>query len=78
MSLNPRYAPVLFSGLVSAIMVGVVSAVVLLLNQGFPSDFIYRWMKSFATTWSVAFPALLVVAPRVRRFVAKVTAPRSP
>lgn len=34
MHLHPRYAPLLFSGLLSAIMVSIISAFVLLLNQG--------------------------------------------
>ncbi len=72
--LPPRFAPVLFGGLLSAIMVTVVSAVVLVLNQGVTPDFLARWARSFATTWPVAFPTVLVVAPRVRRFVNRVTA----
>lgn len=74
MIISPRYAPVLFGGLLSAIMVAVVSAVLLILNQGLTPDFILNWLKSFATTWPVAFPTVLVVAPMVRRFVGKVTA----
>ncbi len=73
MSISPRYAPVLFGGLLSAIMVTVVSAAVLILNQGLTPDFVFRWLKSFATTWPIAFPTVLVVAPMVRRFVGKVT-----
>lgn len=74
MSISPRYAPVLFGGLLSAVMVTVVSAAVLILNQGLTPDFVFRWLKSFATAWPIAFPTVLVVAPMVRRFVGKVTA----
>lgn len=74
MIISPRYAPVLFGGLLSAIMVAVVSAVLLILNQGLTPDFILNWLKNFAATWPVAFPTVLVVAPMVRRFVGKVTA----
>lgn len=56
------------------IMVAVVSAVVVLLNQGLSADFIGHWLRSFAITWPVAFPTLALVAPLVRRFVDKVTA----
>jgi hypothetical protein len=70
-----RYAPILFSGLVSFFMVAVVSAVVVLLNEGFTPDVFAHWLRSFAITWPVAFPTLTLVAPVVRRFVDRVTAP---
>jgi hypothetical protein len=74
MSIPRRYAPILFGGLLSAIMVAVVTAVVLLVNQGLAADFASRWLRSFVTTWPVAFPTVTLVAPLVRRFVDKVTA----
>ncbi len=73
MRLTRRLAPVLFSGMLSAFMVAVVSAAVLLQNDGPTPDFLPRWSKSFARTWPVAFPAVLVVAPVVRRVVARLT-----
>lgn len=74
MRIHPRFAPLLFAGMLSAIMVTVVSGVVLLLNQGITPDFPLRWLKSFATTWPIAFPVVMVVAPFVRRAVARLTA----
>ena len=68
-----RYAPILFSCLVSLIMVAVVSAVVVTLNEGFSTDLVGHWLRSFAISWPVAFPTLTIVAPVVRRFVEKVT-----
>lgn len=70
-----RFAPILFGALLSGIMVSIVSASVLLLNQGLTADFVMRWVKSFASTWVVAFPTVLVVAPLVRRMVAYLTTP---
>jgi len=74
MSISPRFAPLVYGGLLSAIMVAVVSGFVLFINQGAAPDFVARWLKSIATTWPVAFPTVLVVAPLVRRFVARLTA----
>lgn len=68
-----RFAPILFSCLVSLIMVAVVSAVMVTLNEGYSSDLFAHWLRSFAISWPVAFPTLTVVAPMVRRFVEKVT-----
>ncbi len=73
MHIHPRYANLLFGALLSAIMVSIISCVVLLLNQGLSADFPLRWLKSFASTWPIAFPTVLVVAPRVRRIVNRLT-----
>lgn len=69
-----RFAPILFGALLSAIMVGIVSAVVLALNTGVQNGFLWQWLRSCVTTWPVAFPTVTVVAPWVRRVVGSVTA----
>jgi hypothetical protein len=69
-----RFAPLLFSALLSAIMVCIVSAFVLAVSQGIHSGFVVQWFKSCVTTWPVAFPTVAIVAPWVRRIVARVTA----
>lgn len=73
MKIPARYAPIVFGGLLSAIMVGLVSAFVLAVNQGIDGEFAARWLRSCATTWPIAFPAVTMVAPWVRRVVARVT-----
>jgi uncharacterized membrane protein SpoIIM required for sporulation len=73
MRIPRRYAPILFGGLLSGIMVCIVSAFVLVLNQGLHAGFFAQWLKSCATTWLVAFPAATVLAPRVRRIVERIT-----
>lgn len=75
MRIPARYAPILFSALLSAIMVSIVSAFVLVSTQGLHTGLPLAWLKSCATTWPVAFPTVAVVAPRVRALVARVTAP---
>ena len=74
MRIPARFAPLLFGALLSAIMVSLVSAFVLLINQGLHADFLATWARSCATTWPVAFIAVTLVAPGVRRVVAKMTA----
>ena len=73
MRIPARYAPILFSALLSAIMVGIVSAFVLTTTQGIHSGFPAQWLKSCVTTWPVAFPTVAVVAPWVRRIVGRLT-----
>lgn len=74
MHVPARFAPLLFSALLSSIMVAIVSAFVLLTNQGWSATFPSDWLRSCLTTWPVAFPTVAIVAPIVRRIVSRVTA----
>ncbi len=74
MKMPARYAPILFGALLSAIMVAIVSAFVLASSQGLHAGFPAQWVRSCMTTWPVAFPTVLLVAPWVRRVVGRVTA----
>ena len=76
-SIPLRFAPIIFGAFLSAIMVSIVSAVVIIVNQGIAADFLTRWVRSVATTLPIAFPTVLVVAPAVRRVVGYLTTPRS-
>lgn len=74
MRVPARFAPLLFSALLSAIMVCIVSAFVLITSQGFHAGLPLQWLRSCLTTWPVAFPTVAVVAPWVRGAVARMTA----
>jgi hypothetical protein len=74
MRIPVRFAPVLFGAVLSAIMVGIVSAAVLAISQGIHQGFLWQWVGSCLKTWPIAFPTVTVVAPWVRRFVGSVTA----
>jgi hypothetical protein len=74
MRLSPRFAPIVFGALLSAIMVGIVSAFVLATSQGLHDGFLAHWFRSCLTTWPVAFPTVTLVAPLVRRAVNRVIA----
>lgn len=73
MRIPARYAPILFSALLSAIMVCIVSAFVLATSQGIDAEFPAQWLRSCITTWPVAFPTVAIVAPWVRRVVSAIT-----
>lgn len=74
MRIPARFAPLLFSALLSAVMVCIVSAFVLLTSQGLNPGLPARWLRSIVTTWPVAFPTVALVAPRVRALVQRLTA----
>lgn len=67
------YSNILFGGILSIIMVTIISGAVVLVTEGFSPDFAAHWFKGFATAWPIAFPTVLVVAPWVRRLVARMT-----
>jgi hypothetical protein len=73
MKIPARYSNLLFGGMLSIIMVTIISGTVVLINQGYNSDFFVRWFRGFITAWPIAFPTVLVVAPFVRRVVARIT-----
>ncbi len=73
MKIPARYSNLLFGGMLSVIMVSIISGTVVLINQGYDAEFFARWFRGFATAWPIAFPTVLVVAPFVRRVVARVT-----
>ena len=74
MHLPARYSPILFGALLSAIMVSLVSAFVIVITQGLHAGFPAQWLKSCLTTWPIAFPTVTLLAPWVRRIVARLTA----
>lgn len=74
MRIPARFAPILFGALLSMVMVAIVSAFVLATSQGLHAGFAAQWAKSCMTTWPMAFVTVTLVAPLVRRTVAKLTA----
>ena len=73
MRIPARFAPLLFGALLSAIMVAIVSAFVLLTTQGLHAGFASQWLKSCLTTWPIAFPTVTLVAPLDRKLVSRAT-----
>jgi hypothetical protein len=73
MRIPARFAPLLFGAILSAIMVAIVSAFVIVSTQGLHAGFAAQWIKSCLTTWPVAFPTVTLVAPLVRKMVGRAT-----
>ncbi|HOV13121.1 MAG TPA: DUF2798 domain-containing protein [Spirochaetota bacterium] len=55
------------------IMTFVVVFVSTVINYGFSSDFIVRWMKGWGISFLVAFPTVLIIMPFIKRIVDKIT-----
>lgn len=69
-----RYAPVVFALLMSTSLSGLMSLVITVVNTGWTSGLLDRWLHAYALAWSLAFPLVTVIAPRVRRLVERLSA----
>ena len=65
----PRYAPVLFGFILSALMSFLVSGIAIFRNAGLVEGFLGLWVSAWLPSWFIAFPVVLVVAPIARRLV---------
>lgn len=70
--MHPRFAPYIFGLLLSGLMSLIVSGIAMVRAVGLVEGFAGLWMSAWCSSWLVAFPTVLVVAPLVRRIVARV------
>jgi hypothetical protein len=68
--LPARYGHVFTPLILSIFMSCVVSGISTLSSLGLVPDMPSAWMRAWGISWLIAFPALLVVLPLVRRVVA--------
>jgi hypothetical protein len=50
----------------------VISGVLVLVNLGYTDTFITLWANAWWKAWIVAFPAVLVIIPNVRKIMTKI------
>jgi hypothetical protein len=55
----------LMTGVLAFVLSGVLTAV----NVGLSSGFAHAWLRNDLTAWVVAFPLVVVLAPRLRTLV---------
>ncbi len=72
-----RYAPLLFSLMLSGLMSLLITGLSIFRVSGPAPHFVQLWLSSWLTAWCVAFPVVLVVAPLTRKFVERLTAESS-
>lgn len=67
--MSPRFAPVLFGLILSALMSFIVSGIATFRNVSLVDEFPRLWIHAWLPSWFIAFPTVLVVAPLARRLV---------
>lgn len=73
MTLPARLAPVLTGLILTGIMTFVVAGVSTFVASGSVAEWVSHWPPAWGLSWAVAFPTILVVMPRVRRLVGRIT-----
>lgn len=68
--LPARYAGLVMPFLLSVLMTSIVSLISTFKGVGRVPDFWQLWLSAWAVSWLVAFPALLVALPLVRKLTA--------
>lgn len=75
MKLPAQFELPLFALLLSGLMSFIVSGVALMRNLGNIPD-ATLWIHAWLASWLVAFPAVIVIAPLVRKIVSRLVAPK--
>ena len=71
MALPPKLIGPTISMITGLINSTSMSFVGLALNHGFQPDFAVRWLKAAATSYVVIVPMLVIIIPRIQRFVTR-------
>jgi hypothetical protein len=58
-----------FAFIMAIFTTGIVTFAAISVNLGFPVVFINVWLKSWAISYVVAIPAILIIAPKVQSLV---------
>ncbi|MBI4978430.1 MAG: DUF2798 domain-containing protein [Spirochaetes bacterium] len=66
-------APVLFAFIMALLMPFIMTFFIVLITAGWSDLFFIRWMKAYGIAFVIAFPAILLLAPLVRKIVAALT-----
>ena len=69
MALHPKLIGPAISSITGLITSTSMSFIGLALNYGFQRDFALRWLKAAATSYVLVVPMLVIVIPRIQRFV---------
>lgn len=72
--IHARFAPLLFSAILSGFMSCMVSAISTWRIMGSEPGFVAQWLASWGAAWAVAFPTILFIAPLTRKLVEAVVA----
>ena len=62
----------LFSFVMGAMMILLMTLVITLVNVGLTPDFFHRWMKAFGVAYVVGVPVIFFLAPVARKLTGRI------
>lgn len=73
MKIDRKLAGLLNAAFMAVVLPFFMTFVVVLVNIGFSGIFLASWMRTWAIAAVVAFPLILLLAPGIRKVVARLT-----
>ena len=64
-----KYANYVQAFTLSGVMTLIMSLIITIINVGFIENILHVWMRAWFISYAVAFPAILIVLPFVKKFV---------
>ncbi|MGQ3081357.1 MULTISPECIES: DUF2798 domain-containing protein [Alphaproteobacteria] len=61
-----------FALLMGVVTTGIISFSLLAINFGFPTNFVAKWLRSWAVAYAIVIPAILLISPRLQAQVDRV------
>jgi hypothetical protein len=58
-----------FALIMGVITTGIVSFTLMAIFKGFANNFLSAWLRAWLTAYIVAVPAILIIGPKVQKFV---------
>ena len=74
MNLDKRFAPLLNAILMAIVLPFFMTFALTLANTGLTNMLVQSWMRTWGIASVVAFPLILILAPMIRKIVARMTA----
>lgn len=69
---NKMKQKIAFALLMGIVTTGIISFSLIAINAGFSERFIAVWLRSWVTAYIIVIPAILLIGPRIQRWVEKV------
>lgn len=67
--IDRKYQTVIFSLFMALFMSSIMSLVITVFNVGLVEDIVFTWLKAWSFSFTIAFPATLMVSPVVKVMV---------
>lgn len=69
--LPPSRFHLVFSMVMGAMMISLMTCVITLVNVGWVPDFLGRWLRAFLVAYVVGVPVIYLLAPLARKLTAR-------